>query len=104
MFRFVSIHSLSTSSFPLTLLIILLTKLYIFLSQVNNLLNDLEKDVKRNPSNARLKVMSYKNACCSNQNDGVPPDEQFGRALVGCTLDDQKQARKRIDKMIEFVG
>lgn len=47
--------------------------------------------------------MSYMNACCSNQTVGVPPDEQFGAAIVGCTLDDQKQAKKRIESMLEFV-
>ena len=71
--------------------------------EVNSLLNDLEKDVKKNPNNSRQRVMSYMNACCSNQTVGVPPDEHFGAAIVGCTLDDQKQAKKRIETMLEYV-
>ncbi|XP_026287052.1 BAG family molecular chaperone regulator 2 [Frankliniella occidentalis] len=71
--------------------------------EVNNLLSDLEKDVKRSPSHSRQRVMSYMNACCSNQTVGVPPDEHFGAAIVGCTLDDQKQAKKRIEMMLDFV-
>ncbi len=59
--------------------------------------------MQRSPSHSRHRVMSYMNACCSNQTVGVPPDEHFGAAIVGCTLDDQKQAKKRIEWMLEFV-
>lgn len=71
--------------------------------EVNSLLNMLEKDVKKNPRNSRQRVMSYMNACCSNQTVGVPPDEHFGATIVGCTLDDQKEAKKRIEIMLEHV-
>lgn len=73
------------------------------LLQVNSLLSVLEKDVKKNPTNSRHRVMSYMNACCSNQTVGVPPDEHFGATIVGCTLDDQKEAKKRIEFLLEYV-
>lgn len=72
--------------------------------QVNHLLDTLEKEVKRNPNGSKLRVLSYMNACCSNQISGVGPDQVFAAVIVGCTLDDQKIAKRRIERLMEVVG
>ena len=39
---------------------------------------------------------------CSSQNDGFS-DKMFETAILGCTLDDQKRIKKRLQGLLDYI-
>ncbi|CAH0550625.1 unnamed protein product [Brassicogethes aeneus] len=71
------------------------------LHQVNHLIDGLVMGLKVDPVSAKLKCVSYMNACSSNVENGVT-DKRFESALLGCTLDDQKRVKKRLQGLLNY--
>ncbi|KAJ3649190.1 hypothetical protein Zmor_020945 [Zophobas morio] len=71
------------------------------LHQVNHLIDGLVMCVKSDPENAKAKCVSFMNACSSNIVHGVT-DKKFESALLGCTVDDQKRVKKRLQGLLHY--
>lgn len=71
------------------------------LHQVNHLIDGLVVCVKADPENAKAKCVSYMNACSSTTVHGIT-DKKFESALLGCTLDDQKRVKKRLQGLLHY--
>lgn len=71
------------------------------LHQVNHYIDNLVRALQSDPLNAKAKCISYMNACSSNQEDGTT-DKQFESALLGCTVDDQKRVKKRLQGLLHY--
>lgn len=73
------------------------------LFQVNHLIDGLVICIKDNPTATRVKCLSYMAACTSSNLDGVS-DKNFETAILGCTLDDQKRIRKRLQGLLDYMN
>lgn len=71
--------------------------------QVNRLIDSLVVALKEDPSTTRLRCMSYMAACTSNHCQGTS-DKNFETAILGCTLDDQKRIRKRLQGLLDYMN
>lgn len=67
--------------------------------------------VKEDPVNTKIRCQSYMNACSSH----VPEEEQstssrlscsdnFETAILGCTADDQKKIKKRLQGLLDYFA
>ncbi|XP_017840783.1 BAG family molecular chaperone regulator 2 isoform X2 [Drosophila busckii] len=84
------------------------------LSQINALIDTMIK--MGDPVIGRQRCQLYLNACCSTAMDpsghlGVvsevdvgPIDKKFESALLGCTLDDQKNIKKRLQALMGYLN
>lgn len=70
------------------------------LYQVNHLIDALVISAKFDPDGTKSKCITYMNAC-SSQGFGVT-DKKFESALLGCTLDDQKRVKKRLQGLLNY--
>lgn len=70
------------------------------LYQVNHLIDTLVVCAKSDPDGTKTKCVTYMNAC-SSQAMGVT-DKKFESALLGCTLDDQKRVKKRLQGLLNY--
>uniref|UniRef100_A0A1B6EFD8 BAG domain-containing protein n=1 Tax=Clastoptera arizonana TaxID=38151 RepID=A0A1B6EFD8_9HEMI len=73
------------------------------LYQVNRLIDSLVVSLKSDPYTARQRCMSYMAACSSNYSQGSS-DKNFEIAILGCTLDDQKRIRKRLQGLLDYMS
>ncbi|CAG9764696.1 unnamed protein product [Ceutorhynchus assimilis] len=73
------------------------------LSQINHLIDGLVMDLRNDHEAAKQRCISYVNACSSIMVDGVM-DKKFESALLGCTLDDQKRVKKRLQGLLSYFG
>ncbi|KAK9877522.1 hypothetical protein WA026_018630 [Henosepilachna vigintioctopunctata] len=71
------------------------------LHQVNHLINGLIMCVKSDPDYAMAKCSSYMNACSPHVEQGVT-DKHFESTLLGCTVDDQKRVKKRLQGLLKY--
>lgn len=71
------------------------------LHQVNHLIDGLVMCVKSDPQSAKAKCASFMNACSSNVVHGIT-DKKFESALLGCTVDDQKRVKKRLQGLLNY--
>ncbi|XP_045481123.1 BAG family molecular chaperone regulator 2 [Harmonia axyridis] len=71
------------------------------LHQVNHLIDGLIMYVKTDADFAKAKCLSYMNACSSHVEEGVT-DKNFESALLGCTVDDQKRVKKRLQGLLNY--
>ncbi|XP_030744968.1 BAG family molecular chaperone regulator 2 [Sitophilus oryzae] len=71
------------------------------LFQVNHLIDILVMDLRNDHEAARQRCLSYVNACSSIMIDGIM-DKKFESALLGCTLDDQKRVKKRLQGLLTY--
>lgn len=71
------------------------------LHQVNHLIDTLVMGLKTDPDSTKAKCVSYMNACSSHYVHGVT-DKNFESAILGCTLDDQKRVKKRIQGLLNY--
>ena len=72
------------------------------LHQVNKLIDNMIKELKDNPAATKLKCLSFMNSCssyCENGNE----DKNFEHALLGCTIDDQKKVKKRLQGLMNYI-
>lgn len=71
------------------------------LFQVNHLIDGLVIALKGDPESAKAKCVTYMNACSSNVIEGVT-DKNFESALLGCTVDDQKKVKRRLQGLLTY--
>lgn len=71
------------------------------LHQVNDLINGLIMCVKTDPGIAKAKCISYMNAYSSLMVEGET-DKEFESTLLGCTIDDQKRVKKRLQGLLTY--
>lgn len=71
------------------------------LHQVNHLIDGLVLSVQSEPENAKAKCVSFMNACSPHVVHGIT-DKKFECALLGCTLDDQKRVKKRLQGLLHY--
>lgn len=71
------------------------------LFQVNHLIDGLVIALKGDPESAKAKCVSYMNSCSSNMVDGIM-DKVFESALLGCTVDDQKKVKRRLQGLLTY--
>ncbi|KRT84792.1 hypothetical protein AMK59_146 [Oryctes borbonicus] len=72
------------------------------LHQINHLIDALVMSLKTDPDSAKEKCVSYMNACSSHHVQGIT-DKVFENALLGCTLDDQKRIKKRLQGLLSYL-
>ncbi|KRG06069.1 BAG family molecular chaperone regulator 2 isoform X2 [Drosophila mojavensis] len=84
------------------------------LSQINALIDTMIK--MGDPVIGRQRCQLYLNACCSSsmdpngrmgtvfEADVGPIDKKFESALLGCTLDDQKNIKKRLQALMGYLN
>lgn len=84
------------------------------LSQINALIDTMIK--MGDPVIARQRCQMYLNACCSSSMDPSghmdtvpeadvgPIDKKFESVLLGCTLDDQKNIKKRLQALMGYLN
>ncbi|XP_070070944.1 BAG family molecular chaperone regulator 2 isoform X3 [Drosophila takahashii] len=84
------------------------------LSQINALIDTMIK--MGDPVIARQRCQLYLNACCSSSMDPSghmdtlpeadvgPIDKKFESVLLGCTLDDQKNIKKRLQALMGYLN
>lgn len=81
------------------------------LSQINALIDTMIK--MGDPVIARQRCQLYLNACCMDPSsqlgtvpeaDVGPIDKKFESALLGCTLDDQKNIKKRLQALMGYLN
>ncbi|XP_046819910.1 BAG family molecular chaperone regulator 2 isoform X1 [Vespa crabro] len=71
------------------------------LHQVNGLIDSLIVNLRQDPSGTRQKCAAFMNAC-SSQAIGHS-DKNFETAILGCTLDDQKRVKKRLQGLLDYI-
>ncbi|EFA05854.1 BAG family molecular chaperone regulator 2 [Tribolium castaneum] len=71
------------------------------LHQVNHLIDSLVMCVKSDPESAKARCITFMNACSSNVVHGIT-DKKFESALLGCTVDDQKRVKKRLQGLLNY--
>ncbi|XP_032673826.1 BAG family molecular chaperone regulator 2 [Odontomachus brunneus] len=71
------------------------------LHQVNGLIDSLVVGLRQDPSGTRQRCAEFMNACSSH---GIGhSDKIFETAILGCTLDDQKRVKKRLQGLLDYI-
>lgn len=71
------------------------------LHQVNGLIDSLVISLCDDPAGTRQRCDSFMNACTS-QGLGHS-DKNFETAILGCTMDDQKLIKKRLQGLLDYI-
>lgn len=71
------------------------------LHQVNGLIDSLVVGLRQDPSATRQRCAEFMNACTSH--DIGHSDKIFETAILGCTLDDQKRIKKRLQGLLDYI-
>lgn len=71
------------------------------LHQVNGLIDTLVIDLRNDLPGTRQRCTSFINAC-SSQAAGHS-DKNFETAILGCTIDDQKRIKKRLQGLLDYI-
>lgn len=69
--------------------------------QVNGLIDSLVVGLRDDPIGTRFRCASFMNAC-SSQSVGNS-DKNFETAILGCTMDDQKRIKKRLQGLLDYI-
>ncbi|XP_012255276.2 BAG family molecular chaperone regulator 2 [Athalia rosae] len=72
------------------------------LHQVNGLIDGLIIGLRDDPSGTRRRCTSFMNACSSHTFGDT--DKNFETAILGCTLDDQKRIKKRLQGLLDYIN
>ncbi|KAF5270212.1 hypothetical protein FQA39_LY08426 [Lamprigera yunnana] len=72
------------------------------LHQINHLIDSLVVGMKTDPDIMQSKCISYLNSC-SSQVQGIV-DKNFESILLGCTIDDQKRVKKRLQGLHNYIN
>lgn len=77
-------------------------------NQVNDKLKLLTESLtapknKEELEEAKVKVQIYLNTCTSANDPRVAIDEKFQKAIIACTIDDQKKFRKKLEALHKFT-
>ncbi|XP_014208262.1 BAG family molecular chaperone regulator 2 [Copidosoma floridanum] len=71
------------------------------LHQVNGLIDSLIVNLRNDPSGTRERCSTFMNACSSHVTGYC--DKTFETAILGCTLDDQKRIKKRLQGLLDYI-
>jgi BCL2-associated athanogene 2 len=81
---------------------------------VNTLINEMVFSIQQDPQGTHGRCLSYMRACSAQGEDevlyamvkGLQPlhaDKGFEEALLGCTLDDQKLVKRRLNGLLDYI-
>ncbi|KAJ8872886.1 hypothetical protein PR048_026502 [Dryococelus australis] len=70
------------------------------LYKVNGFIDSLVMSLRSDPVGTKKRCLTFMNAC-SSQPQGAS-DKNFETAILGCTLDDQKRVKKRLQGLIDY--
>lgn len=73
------------------------------LHQINHLIDSLVVGMKTEPEIMRSKCIAYLNSCSSHSVQGAL-DKNFESLLLGCTIDDQKRVKKRLQGLHDYIN
>lgn len=68
---------------------------------MNGLIDSLVIGLKSDPCSTRNRCAAFMSACSSHGNDYS--DKIFETAILGCTLDDQKRVKKRLQGLLDYI-
>ncbi|XP_071649439.1 BAG family molecular chaperone regulator 2 isoform X2 [Temnothorax longispinosus] len=71
------------------------------LHQVNGLIDSLVIGLRQDPNSTRQRCAEFMNACSSHSIGHS--DKVFETAILGCTLDDQKRVKKRLQGLLDYI-
>jgi len=71
------------------------------LYQVNGLIDTLVVGLRNDPCGTRMRCAAFMNACSSHAMGHS--DKNFETAILGCTLDDQKRVKKRLQGLLDYI-
>ncbi|XP_045501717.1 BAG family molecular chaperone regulator 2 [Colias croceus] len=74
------------------------------LHQVNMYIDQLVMSVHEDAVVAHSRCQTYMNACTSQPDPSSGTDKNFESAILGCTLDDQKRVKKRLQGLLEYFA
>ncbi|KAJ2948599.1 hypothetical protein O0L34_g7854 [Tuta absoluta] len=74
------------------------------LHQVNMYIDQLVMSVHGDAVMAHTRCQTYMNACTSQPDPSTGTDKNFESAILGCTLDDQKRVKKRLQGLLEYFA
>ncbi|XP_072942833.1 BAG family molecular chaperone regulator 2 [Epargyreus clarus] len=74
------------------------------LHQVNMYIDQLVMSVQEDAVVAHTRCQTYMNACSSQPDPASATDKNFETAILGCTLDDQKRVKKRLQGLLEYFA
>lgn len=72
------------------------------LFQINHFIDGLVISLRNDPDGTKQRCLSFMNACSSHYIHGIT-DKNFESALLGCTLDDQKRVKKRLQGLLNYI-
>lgn len=70
------------------------------LNQVNTFIDNLVIDLHDDPLIVKDRCTSYMAACGSKSEE---VDKNFENAVLGCSLDDQKRIRRRLQGLMNYI-
>ncbi|KAG6456191.1 BAG family molecular chaperone regulator 2 [Manduca sexta] len=74
------------------------------LHQVNMYIDQLVMSVHDDAVVAHSRCQTYMNACTSQPDPTSGTDKNFETAILGCTLDDQKRIKKRLQGLLDYFA
>ncbi|XP_059059050.1 BAG family molecular chaperone regulator 2-like [Achroia grisella] len=74
------------------------------LHQVNIYIDQLVVSVQEDAVVAHTRCQMYINACSSQPDPSTGTDKNFETAILGCTLDDQKRVKKRLQGLQDYFA
>ncbi|XP_046999373.1 BAG family molecular chaperone regulator 2 [Schistocerca americana] len=72
------------------------------LHQVNGFIDSLVIGLREDPFGTKSKCIAFMNSCSSHTSIGNI-DKNFESAILGCTLDDQKRIKKRLQGLLDYI-
>jgi BCL2-associated athanogene 2 len=71
------------------------------LHQVNSFIDGLVMGLRGDPFGTKSRCLAFMNACSSHAHGTA--DKNFEAAILGCTLDDQKRVKKRLQGLLDYI-
>ncbi|XP_069690499.1 BAG family molecular chaperone regulator 2 [Periplaneta americana] len=71
------------------------------LHQVNSFIDGLVVSLRDDPFGTKTRCLAFMNACSSHTRGAT--DKNFETAILGCTLDDQKRVKKRLQGLMDYI-
>lgn len=65
------------------------------------MIDSLVVGLRNDPAGTRQRCASFMNACTSQ--NGEHSDKNFETAILGCTMDDQKRIKKRLQGLLDYI-
>lgn len=71
------------------------------LHQVNRFIDSLVMSLQNDPFGTKSRCVAFMNACSSHTLGTA--DKNFETAILGCTLDDQKRVKRRLQGLLDYM-